>query len=128
MRGATARASPPSTFWIISIHAPREGSDGRTTLDEGRDGDISIHAPREGSDQQRRETLIQIPGISIHAPREGSDDMCPEEGAASMEFQSTLPVRGATHIYLFTGIVFCAISIHAPREGSDSLRLQLQPL
>ena len=33
----------------ISIHAPREGSDGDPLLN--RDGvDISIHAPREGSD------------------------------------------------------------------------------
>ena len=57
---------------VISIHAPREGSD-----DARADADtvlqaISIHAPRE------RATLIiygRLPGlnISIHAPREGSD-------------------------------------------------------
>ena len=33
----------------ISIHAPREGSDGGAGGAAGEDG-ISIHAPREGSD------------------------------------------------------------------------------
>ena len=33
-------------------------------------------------------------------------------------FQSTLPVRGATHIG-GPGLVVEFISIHAPREGSD---------
>ena len=56
---------------IISIHAPREGSD-MIAFDLLWQVLISIHAPREGSD---------LPGdycndhfdISIHAPREGSD-------------------------------------------------------
>ena len=34
---------------MISIHAPREGSD-RLTAARRRETDISIHAPREGSD------------------------------------------------------------------------------
>ena len=34
---------------VISIHAPREGSD-RVTFDKGKAIHISIHAPREGSD------------------------------------------------------------------------------
>ena len=57
-------------------------------------------------------------GISIHAPREGSD---PTSGAILynlMQFQSTLPVRGAT----VSAPAYCfsiSISIHAPREGSD---------
>ena len=33
---------------------------------------ISIHAPRTGSDEQRRKAWALI-GISIHAPRTGSD-------------------------------------------------------
>ena len=57
---------------------------------------ISIHAPREGSD-----IIVLIckdiwVNISIHAPREGSDKMDAIKGAIPMIFLSTLPVRGAT--------------------------------
>ena len=56
---------------VISIHAPREGSDVGIVQYFDVLG-ISIHAPREGSDE------LSICGalhrqISIHAPREGSD-------------------------------------------------------
>ena len=40
---------------------------------------ISIHAPREGSDALHNEPLGQIILISIHAPREGSDSKCAEK-------------------------------------------------
>ena len=55
----------------ISIHAPREGSDGRQPVNIPL-GDISIHAPREGSDISMQLRKISAM-ISIHAPREGSD-------------------------------------------------------
>ena len=58
------------------------------------DDTISIHAPREGSDD-RVLGRYKSPSISIHAPREGSDRCLPEQCLA-YEFQSTLPVRGAT--------------------------------
>ena len=56
---------------LISIHAPRKGSDAGRRQPPDRDP-ISIHAPRKGSD------LVSNlhPGqtiISIHAPRKGSD-------------------------------------------------------
>ena len=41
-----------------------------------------------------------------------------DHGVGDMEFQSTLPVRGAT-ISGPAGALFNRISIHAPREGSD---------
>ena len=56
---------------MISIHAPREGSDGLNSAAAQREY-ISIHAPREGSDSLDL-TLTKIEQISIHAPREGSD-------------------------------------------------------
>ena len=43
------------------------------------------------------------------------------EQCLAYEFQSTLPVRGATHLRAGAAHVR-AISIHAPREGSDSRR------
>ena len=56
---------------MISIHAPREGSDDHETMLDKRLG-ISIHAPREGSDYLWPE-MLRVIQISIHAPREGSD-------------------------------------------------------
>ena len=61
---------------------------------------ISIHAPREGSDPIGQPLHWLFP-ISIHAPREGSDYCVGSGGYAERGFQSTLPARGATvHIVL----------------------------
>ena len=56
--------------------------------------------------------------ISIHAPREGSDAELLRTDDDFKQFQSTLPVRGAT-IRVNKGPLAPRISIHAPREGSD---------
>ena len=58
---------------------------------------ISIHAPRVGSDSCPC-GLASGGRISIHAPRVGSDPTFRERMAAVKEFQSTLPVWGATEI------------------------------
>ena len=102
---------------------------------------ISIHAPRAGSDVA--DVVYDEAGtvISIHAPRAGSDCRCLCRSSLSFVFQSTLPVRGATHkvieilryvvfqstlpvrgataAVLYSVAFFC-ISIHAPRAGSDA--------
>ena len=49
-RGATDEVLPGDTFRVISIHAPREGSDDLWRANNATLG-ISIHAPREGSDR-----------------------------------------------------------------------------
>ena len=56
---------------------------------------ISIHAPRTGSDlhQGFGDTAQHI---SIHAPRTGSDIGAHGRGFHAVQFQSTLPARGAT--------------------------------
>ena len=101
---------------LISIHAPRTGSDLVAEAHAGRDG-ISIHAPRTGSDagcciigccaahfnprsphgerRHRHPCCGSAVPISIHAPRTGSDD------------------------FLFSSRILPSISIHAPRTGSD---------
>ena len=101
---------------MISIHAPRGGSDSsciqppcpcvyfnpRSPWGERPDSGgktsaqiaISIHAPRGGSDSVFCSLLPDTP-ISIHAPRGGSDfDVLTDKGRI-------------------------IISIHAPRGGSD---------
>ena len=56
--------------------------------------------------------------ISIHAPRGGSDQYDTSGQIVQYEFQSTLPVGGATlELAAMAGLM--EISIHAPRGGSD---------
>ena len=64
-----------SVVWVtyISIHAPREGGDGRTDLRE-----------------------VPCIRISIHAPREGGDSVTKAMHKINASFQSTPPARGAT--------------------------------
>ena len=71
-RGATLGQQLVAEVVFISIHAPREGSDG-----------IAIGA----SDHRV---------ISIHAPREGSDARWWWCRGSAPPFLSTLPARGAT--------------------------------
>ena len=78
----------------ISIHAPRVGSDFRC-IDLVAPFNISIHAPRVGSDN-RLSFAPEAKPISIHAPRVGSDCVIRSCALANVEFQSTLPVWGAT--------------------------------
>ena len=56
---------------------------------------ISIHAPRVGSDALSPLDVLPL-NISIHAPRVGSDSNHPTVNHAEVVFQSTLPVWGAT--------------------------------
>ena len=116
--GATKKMSEGLGGVVISIHAPRVGSDDDSGFQFLFPGLISIHAPRVGSDGQdvnaladavmhfnprspcgeRLDDYGRFPlgrHISIHAPRVGSDVNCGEGYA-----------RGI-------------ISIHAPRVGSD---------
>ena len=82
---------------------------------------ISIHAPREGSDLEL-EPVVPCLQISIHAPREGSDLQVHSRFCPVFEFLSTLPARGATIRAYNNAAALTAISIHAPREGSDVYR------
>ena len=80
---------------------------------------ISIHAPRMGSDNRRGYYQSRCTQISIHAPRMGSDHPPSFLLYENDRFQSTLPAWGATleRAAVPHGI---RISIHAPRMGSDS--------
>ena len=57
---------------------------------------ISIHAPRTGSDEPNLYIYLLLSTISIHAPRTGSDLQLFAEFFFKFVFQSTLPARGAT--------------------------------
>ncbi len=80
---------------------------------------ISIHAPRRGSDTSVYYRQLYR-DISIPAPRRGSDDADINSIIARYEFQSTLPAGGATFDFV-QSLKEGSISIHAPRRGSDMI-------
>ena len=53
-------------------------------------------------------------GISIHAPREGSDGVLHRMLPSSSEFQSTLPVRGATLYHFIASRIFAYFNPRSP--------------
>ena len=81
---------------------------------------ISIHAPREGSDGVSPGVKLHL-GISIHAPREGSDH--PPAGRPHEEGRDFYPrsPRGERPYPITLLAIAITISIHAPREGSDAV-------
>ena len=78
---------------------------------------ISIHAPRVGSDISERPPRGRVGYFNPRSPcgeRRRTSCMRP----STAEFQSTLPVWGAT-ITMCIDELQLDISIHAPRVGSD---------
>ena len=100
MRGATVKGRLSCLRPAISIHAPHAGSDmlGKCQRESLR---ISIHAPHAGSDSRVSNRLIFV------------------------EFQSTLPMRGATGVATMLAVIEF-ISIHAPHAGSDAISLVIR--
>ena len=83
----------------------------------GLDETISIHAPRVGSDGMSKS---HHPPFSNFNPRSPCGERPERFGLwlVRPEFQSTLPVWGATFFLLLVDFI-SDISIHAPRVGSD---------
>ena len=146
--GATFRLAYVYQCYLISIHAPRGGSDakqmGRVLTPDG----ISIHAPRVGSDgallalNRYREDfnprspcgerhrafrkLVLMVIISIHAPRVGSDRErgCTQDFLTDFNPRSPCGERRGKRDSMATEN---NISIHAPRVGSDVLAVLVAP-
>ena len=124
VRGATNVHHFAHKSRVISIHAPREGSDDGSTTTASPLMSFQSTLPVRGATFRVFAPCDHPGGISIHAPREGSDlDILPQEVEDHGGFQSTLPVRGATLFFLLMGCLL-SISIHAPREGSDCKYIQ----
>ena len=87
---------------IISIHAPRVGSDASPHAAASCSGHISIHAPRVGSDTPRR--APRSPPMHFN-PRSPCGERHSGHAAIRLvyQFQSTLPVWGATVVKQFFG-------------------------
>ena len=144
-RGATYLNEKNAVAIVISIHAPRTGSDtaSATASPVGNKFQstlpargatpptkllpafwrISIHAPRTGSDP-RPTVSIPMTMISIHAPRTGSDSTVSTSVTRTKRFQSTLPARGATRI---DAAFFCVTVFQStlPARGATTAKLKM---
>ena len=115
--GATKFMRRALPWTMISIHAPRRGSDGWTHWVIQKIVNFNPRSPQG----ERRGAPFRLPAegeISIHAPRRGSDSKLVLSRFSQIIFQSTLPAGGATQ-FLDDNRIYTIISIHAPRRGSD---------
>ena len=82
-------ASSPATVSVFQSTLPARGA---TDLEDflGHRAVISIHAPRTGSDQSRQPPP-ERPAISIHAPRTGSDQSQSRQPPAASNFNPRSP-------------------------------------
>ena len=126
----------------ISIHAPHTGRDGFQHVGVATQIGISIHAPHTGRDLVPQE-LVGQQGISIHAPHTGRDQqrvslalghyhfnprapygarLCTFNFFSSAwRFQSTRPIRGATHRGCFTVPFYRYFNPRAPYGARPEL-------
>ena len=137
--GATKPEPRTEPFFGVSIHAPRVGSDKKRS-EIPYATRISIHAPRVGSDRKHLGLMRGKNHFNPRSPwgerpctRTERIDVCsfnprspwgerpaPRPGRRDIEqFQSTLPVWGATSRAWADRMLLEYISIHAPRVGSD---------
>ena len=93
--GATRKAIQGTMRAIISIHAPRVGSDTHPTMWAASICDFYPRSPR-GERPAARVNANLSQDISIHAPRVGSDGTVTVGAGLSGAFLSTLPAWGAT--------------------------------
>ena len=101
----------------ISIHAPRAGCDADQLFRRGVDRHFNPRTPcgvRRNHDQSR---CVEHADFNPRTPC-GVRPSPHETQSASMRFQSTHPVRGATGLWRRGGL-WRHISIHAPRAGCD---------
>ena len=94
--GSDLRRGTVVTRWIISIHAPRMGSDFHDGNTGGHGSDFNPRSPH--GERPVRRTVYPNPP----------------------QFQSTLPAWGATVPFLLMHLLKM-ISIHAPRGGGDEM-------
>ena len=141
-RGATPQLNRHALEEMISIHAPRTGSDCNLHLRHALILAFQSTLPARGATQSRRRKLstslfqstLPARGATARrsAARAGWRYFNPRSPHGErqelqrfveplLQFQSTLPARGATSAVV-RGVIAVAISIHAPRTGSDGWR------
>ena len=99
VRGATQALSSPAGAALISIHAPREGSDADKALERGTAYQFQSTLPVRGA-TFRLQNSTRPGRFQSTLPVRGATPSS-FTGETRPQFQSTLPVRGAT-FSLFT--------------------------
>ena len=109
----------------ISIHAPRKGSDGRTSA---RRTSAKHFNPRSPQGERHTSSWLHKCQNGHFNPRSPQGERRSQSLQTGLQaiFQSTLPARGAT-ANQFHRVEEC-ISIHAPRKGSDRVNVGNHPV
>ena len=94
--GATVHHSCAFVNILISIHAPRVGSDEFPETDKPYPNNFNPRSPCGERPVRPLMVCKHCGNISIHAPRVGSDARSIATASPAYAFQSTLPVWGAT--------------------------------
>ena len=139
IRGATSLPSGRKLYYVISIHAPHTGRDCGARQRGSLRGHFNPRAPYGARRPSRCRCLhrgyfnprapygarhtknvlsLYSSSISIHAPHTGRDGAKHNYYICSNKFQSTRPIRGATHRRGRQALQD-HISIHAPHTGRD---------
>ena len=113
-RQITGELSP--TSWRFQSTLPLRGATPVFRWQHQREH-ISIHAPLTGSDVRQVKNGCVPQDFNPRSPY-GERRRSPSKREQAAEFQSTLPLRGATMGY-GTVSKWAVISIHAPLTGSD---------
>jgi len=139
-KGATLRVMLTGMATIVSIHAPREGSDDRFSVSYINNKWFQSTLPAKGATNNLHPDQVLPPWFQSTLPAKGATTRLSRYNPSSKrfnprsprrerrlvlinqetlnEFQSTLPAKGATR-FPFLLQLFHKVSIHAPREGSD---------
>ena len=119
--GATAKTRQIQHPLLVSIHAPRVGSDETRVVGIKVDC-VSIHAPRVGATFGAWQPEERY-SVSIHAPRVGSDASTRLSASAQIRFNPRSPCGERRWIARGDPAAY-RVSIHAPRVGSDLIELR----
>ena len=117
--GATPDAFMASRPIRFQSTLPAGGATGENTTSKWEQTVISIHAPRGGSDWLLGNICRPTASFQSTLPAGGATVPCFSVFPVLFLFQSTLPAGGAT-CDEFQVWYHKVISIHAPRGGSDS--------
>ena len=101
---------------MISIHAPRTGSDWRRATKSTRPRYFNPRSPH-GERRLSASRGVPAPTFQSTLPARGAT-LSVASSTTGAKFQSTLPARGATYLNEKNAVAI-VISIHAPRTGSD---------
>ena len=100
----------------VSIHAPHAGRNSVARVSVSG-ASVSIHAPHAGRDRRDTSRCGQCACFNPRAPC-GARHKAVSRNPGQEKFQSTRPMRGATHRDVRPRVL-PAVSIHAPHAGRD---------